>query len=158
MTEWRHLQLHGGFLDRLPFPRSYEDEWPSNEGPFYCGRGICPNEIEPTLENAPQVANTMLEALAQHNHWQSEARDCQEYQRQQDNTESPMADFPSPTPIDRDEPTDPGGPGRHYSGSAVIQPHHHGAPTVQLRLVSASQEESNIHRGVQSLTRLQSGS
>ena len=48
----------------------------------------------------------MLEALACHNRWQSEARDHQEYQWQQDNTESPMADFPSPTPVDRDEPTD----------------------------------------------------
>ena len=105
-TEWRHLQLHWGSLDRLPFPHSYEDERPSNKGPFYHSRGIHPNEIEPTLENAPQVANTMLEALAHHNHQQSEARDCQEYQRQQDNTESPMADFPSPTPIDQDEPTD----------------------------------------------------
>ena len=52
------------------------------------------------------MANTLLEALADHNHWQSEARDCQEYQRQQDNTESLMADFPSPMPVDRDEPTD----------------------------------------------------
>ena len=26
MAEWRHLQLHGGSLDRLPFPCSYEDE------------------------------------------------------------------------------------------------------------------------------------
>ena len=25
-VEWRHLQLHGGSLDRLPFPCSYEDE------------------------------------------------------------------------------------------------------------------------------------
>ena len=25
MAEWRHLQLHGGSLDRLPFPCSYED-------------------------------------------------------------------------------------------------------------------------------------
>ena len=48
----------------------------------------------------------MLEALACHNHRQSEARDHQEYQRQQDNIESPMADFPSPTPVDREEPTD----------------------------------------------------
>ena len=48
----------------------------------------------------------MLEALAHHNRQQSEARDRQEYQRQQDNTESPMADFPSPTPVDWDEPTD----------------------------------------------------
>ena len=106
MVEWRHLQLHGGSLDRLPFPHSYEDQQPGIEGPFYHSRGIRPHEIEPTPENAPQVANTMLEALAHHNHWQSEARDCQEYQRQQDNTESLMADFPSPTPVDQDEPMD----------------------------------------------------
>ena len=48
----------------------------------------------------------MLEALACHNLWQLEARDHQEYQQQQDNTESLMADFPSPTPVDWDEPTD----------------------------------------------------
>ena len=106
VVEWRHLQLHGGSLDRLPFQCSYEDQRPSNEGPFYCSRGIRPNEIEPTPENAPQVANAMLEALAHHNCRQSEARDHQEYQRQQDNTKSPMADFPSPMPVDWDEPTD----------------------------------------------------
>ena len=83
MVEWRHLQLHGGSLDRLPFLRSYEDERPGNEVPFYHSRGIHPNEIEPTLENAPKVANAMLEAPAHHNRWQSEARDRQEYQRQQ---------------------------------------------------------------------------
>ena len=105
-AEWRHLQLHRGSLDRLPFPHSYEDERPGNQGPFYSSRGIPPNEIEPTLENATQVANAMLEALAHHNHQQSEARDCQEYQWQQDNTESPMANFPSPMPVDWDEPTD----------------------------------------------------
>ena len=48
----------------------------------------------------------MLEALAHHNCRQSEARDHQEYQQQQDNTESPMADFPSPTPVDWNEPMD----------------------------------------------------
>ena len=48
----------------------------------------------------------MLEALAHHNCQQSEARDHQEYQWQPDNTESPMADFPSPMPVDQDEPTD----------------------------------------------------
>ena len=105
-VEWRHLKLYGGSLDRLPFLCSYEDQRPGNEGPFYCSRGICPNEVEPTLENAPLVANAMLEALAHHNCQQSEATDCQEYQQQQDNTESPMADFPSPMPVDRDEPTD----------------------------------------------------
>ena len=105
-VEWRHLQLHRGSLDRLPFLHSYEDQQPGNESPFYHSRGIRPNEIEPTLENAPQVASTMLEALARHNCQQSEARDCQEYQRQQDNTKSLMADFPSPMPVDWDEPTD----------------------------------------------------
>ena len=106
MVQWKHLQLNRGSLDRLPFPCSYEDERPGNKGPFYRSKGIHPHEIEPTLENAPQVANAMLEALAQHNRWQSEARDHQEYQQQQDNTESPMADFPLPMPIDRDEPMD----------------------------------------------------
>ena len=48
----------------------------------------------------------MLEALAHHHHRQTEARDCQEYQWQQDNTDSPIADFPSPMPVDREDPTD----------------------------------------------------
>ena len=51
-----------------------------------CSRGICPNEVEPTLENAPRVANAMLKALVRHNRRQSKARDYQEYQQQQDNT------------------------------------------------------------------------
>ena len=106
MVEWRHLKLYSGSLDRLPFQHSYEDQQPGNKGLFYCNRGIHPNEVEPTPENAPQVASAMLEALACHNHRQSEARDHQEYQWQQDNTESPMTDFPSPMPVDRDEPTD----------------------------------------------------
>ena len=106
MVQWRHLKLYSSSLDRLPFPHSYEDQQPGNKGPFYHNRGIHPDEVEPTLENAPQVANAMLEALAHHNRQQSDARDCQEYQWQQDNTESPMADFPSPMPVDRDEPTD----------------------------------------------------
>ena len=106
MVEWRHLQLYRGSLDRLPFLCSYEDQQPGNEGPFYHSRGIHPNEVKPMPENAPQVANAMLEALAHHNRRQSEARDRQEYQWQQDNTESPLANFPSPMPVDQDEPTD----------------------------------------------------
>ena len=99
-VEWRHLKLHSGSLDRLPFPCPYEDQQPGNEGPFYRNRGICPNEVKPTPENAPWVANAMLEVLVYHNHWQSKTSDCQEYLRQQDNTESPIADFPSPAPVD----------------------------------------------------------
>ena len=33
MAEWRHLKLYGGSLDRLPFPRSYEDQRPWQRGP-----------------------------------------------------------------------------------------------------------------------------
>ena len=105
-VEWRHLQLHSGSLDRLPFLCSYKDQRPGNEGLFYLSRGIHPNKVKPTLENAPHVANAMLEALAHHNCQQSEARNRQEYQWQQDNTESPMANFSSPTPVDQDEPMD----------------------------------------------------
>ena len=50
------------------------------------------------------MANAVLEALAHHNHQQIKDRDHQEYQQQQDNTESLMANFPSPTPVDWDEP------------------------------------------------------
>ena len=52
-AEWRHLKLYGGSLDRLPFPCSYEDQQPGNKGLFYRSRGIHPNEVKPTLENAP---------------------------------------------------------------------------------------------------------
>ena len=53
-------------------------------------------------ENAPHIANVMIEALAWHDHWQKEARDCQEYQRQQDSTAWPRAAFPPPRTTDRD--------------------------------------------------------
>ena len=62
-AEWRHLKLYSGSLDRLPFPCSYEDQQLSNEGPFYCSRGIRPYEVKPTSENALQVANVMLEDI-----------------------------------------------------------------------------------------------
>ena len=81
MEEWKFLTIHSGLLDRIPFPHSYEDQRLGNEGPFYCSRGICP-QIKPTLEDAPCIANSMLEVLAHHDQWQSEARDRQEYQRQ----------------------------------------------------------------------------
>ena len=155
MAEWRHLQLHGGSLDRLPFPLSYKDQRPSNEGPFYCTRGIRPNEIEPTPENAPQVANAMLEALAHHNHRQSEARDHQEYHWQQDNTESPMADFPSSTPVDRDEPTDLEGfegataaPQPSSSATTVPSPSS-SATSVPAKKKVISIEEYNCHKAVE---------
>ena len=72
--EWKHLVQHGSSLDKIPFPHLYEDRRPSNEGPFYHDKGI-QLPMEPTLEDAPQVANTMLEALAHHHHQQTEARD-----------------------------------------------------------------------------------
>ena len=125
-AEWRHLQLHDGSLDRLPFLCSFEDRQPGNEGLFYHSRGIRPNEVEPTWENAPRVTKAMLEVLAHHNCWQSKARDCQEYQRQQDNTKSLMADFPSPTPVDQDEPMDLEG----LEGATTAPPPSSSAATV----------------------------
>ena len=156
MVEWRHLQLRWGSLDRLPFPHSYEDERPSKEGPFYHRRGgIRPNEIEPTLENAPQVANAMLEALAHHNHRQSEARDHQEYQWQQDNTESPMADFPSPTPVDWDESMDLGGLKgataalQPSSSTTMVPPPSSSATSVPTKKKVISIEEYNCHQAAE---------
>ena len=116
---------------------------PVMRAPFYCNRDIHPNEIEPILENAPQVANAMLEALAHHNHRQSEARDHQEYQWQQDNTKSPMADFPSPTPIDWDEPMDLEGLEGTTAALQLSNPTTM-VPTIQLCHISTSQEESDI--------------
>ena len=107
MEEWKFLTVPSGSLDQMPFPHPYEDQRLGNEGPFYHSKGVCP-QIEPTPEDAPWIANSMLEALAHHNRWQSEARDCQEYQRQQDNNSSPMADFPSLTPADQEATTIPG--------------------------------------------------
>ena len=55
---------------------------------------MCP-WVEQMPENTLRIANTMLEALAHHDRRQSEAWDCQEYLWQQNNTSSPIADFPS---------------------------------------------------------------
>ena len=84
--EWKHLVQHGGLLDKIPFLHSYEYQRPGNKGPFYCNKGIQPL-TEPMPEDAPHVANTMLEALAHHHRQQTEARDQQDYQWQQNNTE-----------------------------------------------------------------------
>ena len=74
----------------------------------------------------------MLEALAHHNCSQSEARDRQEYQWQQDNTESLKADFPSPMPVDQDEPMDLEG---LEGATAALQP---SSPTTMVPSPSSS--------------------
>ena len=86
----------------------------------------------------------MLEALAHHNHQQSEARDHQEYQRQQDNTESPMADFPSPMPVDWDEPTDLEG----LEGATVVPPPSSSATSVPAKK-KISIEQYNHHKAAE---------
>ena len=130
-----------------------EDQWPGNEGPFYHSRGIHPNEVEPMPENAPQMANAMLEALAHHNCRQSEARDRQEYQRQQDNTESLMADFPSPMLVDQDEPTDLEGLGTTVapqpSSSMTTVPSPSSSTTLALAKKKISIEEYNHRKAVE---------
>ena len=57
-------------------------------------------------ENAPHITNVMIEALAQHDRWQREARDCQEYQWQLDSTDLPGVAFPLPRMADRDVTTE----------------------------------------------------
>ena len=61
-------------------------------------------KIQP--ENAPCITNVMIEALAQHDRWQREARDHQEYQRQLDSTDLPRVAFPLPRTADRDVTTE----------------------------------------------------
>ena len=57
-------------------------------------------------KNAPSIANVMIEALAQHDRWQREARDRQEYQQQLDSTDLPGVAFPPPRTMDRDVTTE----------------------------------------------------
>ena len=63
-------------------------------------------DVEIWPENAPHIANMMIEALTWHNHWQREARDCQEYQRQLDSTNLPGVAFLPPRTTDRDVTTE----------------------------------------------------
>ena len=60
---------------------------------FYRNWGAAMEDVEIRPENAPRIANAMIEALAQHNRRQREARDHQEYLPQQDNTASQGATF-----------------------------------------------------------------
>ena len=98
---WHHLKTHSGDIDRLPYLRSYEDQCPGNECVFYRNLGAAMEDVEIRPENAPCIANVMIEALTRHDRRQREARDCQEYLWQQDNTASPGATFPPLRTVDR---------------------------------------------------------
>ena len=63
-------------------------------------------DVEIQLENAPHIANVMIEALARHDRWQREARDHQEYQQQLDITDLPGVTFPLPRTVDWDVTTE----------------------------------------------------
>ena len=97
---WHHLKTHSGDVDRMLYLRSYEDQHPGNECVFYRNWGATMEDVEIRPKNAPCIANVMIEALAWHDCWQREARDCQEYQRQQDSTASPRAAFLPPKTAD----------------------------------------------------------
>ena len=103
---WHHLKIHSGDIDHLPYPRSYEDQRPGNECVFYRNWGATMQDVEIRPENAPHIANMMIEALAWHNHRQREARDCQEYQRQLDSTNLPGVAFLPPRTADQDVTTE----------------------------------------------------
>ena len=103
---WHHLKIHSGDIDLMPYPRSYEDQHPGNKCVFYRNQGATMEDVEIRPENAPRIANMMIEALARHDCWQKEARDHQEYQWQQDSTTSPRATFSPPRTVDRDVTTE----------------------------------------------------
>ena len=103
---WHHLKIHSGDIDHMPYWRSYEDQCPGNECVFYRNQGATMEDVKMRPENAPRIANMMIEALAWHDRRQREARDCQEYQWQQDSTASPRAAFPPPRTADRDVTTE----------------------------------------------------
>ena len=63
-------------------------------------------DVEIRPENAPCIANVMIEALAWHDRWQREARDHQEYQQQLDSTDLPGVAFPLPRTADQDVTTE----------------------------------------------------
>ena len=103
---WHHLKIHSRDIDRLPYPRSYEDQCPGNECVFYRNWGATMEDVEIQPENTPRIANVMIEALARHDHRQREARDCQEYQWQLDSTDLPGVAFPLPRTADQDVTTE----------------------------------------------------
>ena len=103
---WHHLKIHSRDIDRLPYPRSYKDQCPGNECVFYRNRGATMEDVEIWPENAPCITNMMIIALARHDCWKREARDCQEYQRQLDSTDLPGVTFPLPRTADQDVTTE----------------------------------------------------
>ena len=103
---WHHLKIHSGHIDHLPYLQSYEDQHPGNECVFYRNRGATMEDVEIQPENTPRIANMMIEALAQHDRQQREARDCQEYQWQLDSTDFPGVTFLLPRTADRDVTTE----------------------------------------------------
>ena len=103
---WYHLRIHSGDIDHLPYPRSYEDQCPGNECVFYRNRGATMEDVEIRPENAPHIANVMIEALAWHDRRQREARDRQEYQQQLDSTDLPGVTVLLPRTTDRDVTTE----------------------------------------------------
>ena len=63
-------------------------------------------DVEIRPKNAPHIPNMMIEALAQHDRQQREARDHQEYQQQLDSTDLPGFTFLPPRTADRDVTTE----------------------------------------------------
>ena len=103
---WHHLKIHSRDIDHLPYPRSYEDQHPGNEGVFYRNWGTTMEDVKIQPKNTLCITNVMIEALARHNCWQREARDHQEYQWQLDSTDLPGVAFPPPRTTDRDVTTE----------------------------------------------------
>ena len=50
---WHHLKMNSGDMDRMPYPRSYEDQCPGNECVFFRNQGATMEDVEIRPENAP---------------------------------------------------------------------------------------------------------
>ena len=103
---WHRLKIHSGDIDCLLYLRSYEDKRPGNKCVFYRNRGATMEDVEIRPENAPCIANVMIETLARHNRRHREARDRLEYQLQLDSTNLPGVAYLPPRTADRDVTTD----------------------------------------------------
>ena len=87
----------------------HKAERPGNEGPFYKTHGVH-LQVKPMPDSAPLITNRIIEALCHHDQRQAEARECQVYTQQQDNTSLPITDFSSPVHTDKEVITIPDSP------------------------------------------------
>ena len=101
---WHHLKIHRHRLPAVPVILWRPTPWKwmrvlQKPGSYHGG-------CRDLARKHPTHCQCDDWTLAQHNHRQREARDCQEYQRQLDSTDLPGVTFPLPRTADRDVTTE----------------------------------------------------